>query len=202
MATKIHARIAFTTGASIGWSIERLSDGKLLDFNDGTFKSSAWTTKIQAIAEGTGDFVASYSKDFVTSAAQFTDGRYTITYHNTASANAVILRESLQMRGADDMADVWQSLVPGSYPSGSAGLILGNVATGVVLTSAGLDAVVIEAGLNARQAIQLDTAVLAGVIAGAGTGTVTAKGAGIATTRVTAAVDGVGNRSALTLNPT
>lgn len=72
--------------------------------------------------------------------------------------------------------------------------------TGYSLAAAGLDSVVVETGLNARQALSLNAAALAGVLAGAGTTTITIKGAGVATTRITATVDPDGNRSALTLN--
>lgn len=67
--------------------------------------------------------------------------------------------------------------------------------TAVALASTGLDAVTVEVGLNARQALSLASAVMAGTIAGAGTGTITISGAGVATTRITAAVDDAGNRT-------
>jgi hypothetical protein len=71
----------------------------------------------------------------------------------------------------------------------------------VTLAPAGVDLVVTESGLNMRQAISLDTAALCGVLSGANTATVTIKGAGVGTTRVSASVDGVGNRTAVTLSP-
>jgi hypothetical protein len=58
----------------------------------------------------------------------------------------------------------------------------------------------IETGLTPRQAMRLFAAALGGVLSGAGTTTITIKGAGVGTTRVTATVDTDGNRSALTLN--
>ena len=58
----------------------------------------------------------------------------------------------------------------------------------------------IETGLTPRQAMRLFAAALGGVLSGGGTTTITIKGAGVATTRVTATVDADGNRSALTLN--
>jgi hypothetical protein len=74
---------------------------------------------------------------------------------------------------------------------------------GKVLDPTGLDQVVVEAGLNARQALAINTASLAGVVAGALTTLVTiaAAGAGNAgTNRITAVVDNSGNRTAVTLN--
>lgn len=74
------------------------------------------------------------------------------------------------------------------------------------LTAAGLDGVTVESGMNARQALSLDAAVLAGLISGAGTLTsastyeITIKGAGTNTTRVVAQTDQNGNRTAITLS--
>jgi hypothetical protein len=90
--------------------------------------------------------------------------------------------------------------VAGSVASVMAGVTVSDK-TGFSLAAAGLDLVVIETGLNLRQATSLNTAALAGVLAGAATATITIKGAGVATTRITATVDSDGNRSALTLNP-
>lgn len=73
---------------------------------------------------------------------------------------------------------------------------------GTVLAAAGLDLVVVEAGLNARQAMSIAVAAAAGQLAGGGTTTVTIAAAGVpATTRITATVDASGNRSAVTLSP-
>jgi hypothetical protein len=71
----------------------------------------------------------------------------------------------------------------------------------VSLGTAGLDAVTVETGLNARQALSIAAASGAGVLAGATTSTVTIAGAGVATNRITASVDGSGNRTAVTLAP-
>lgn len=84
--------------------------------------------------------------------------------------------------------------------TGTSGVVVASGSkTGYSLASSGLDAIVIESGMNARQAMSINTAALAGVLAGGGTTTVTIKGAGVATTRITSTVDGDGNRSAVTL---
>ena len=70
----------------------------------------------------------------------------------------------------------------------------------VTLAAAGLDAVAIEAGVNARQALSAVLASAAGVLLGAGTGTVIIKGGTTSATRITASTDNAGNRSALTLS--
>jgi hypothetical protein len=72
---------------------------------------------------------------------------------------------------------------------------------GVHLKADGLDLIVVETGLNARQALSINAAALAGVLAGAATNTITVTGAGVATNRLTASVDEDGNRSAVTLSP-
>jgi hypothetical protein len=84
--------------------------------------------------------------------------------------------------------------------TGTAGVVVASGSkTGYSLAAAGLDAIVVETGLNARQALAVNAAALAGVLSGAATTTVTVKGAGVATTRITATVDADGNRSAVTL---
>ena len=126
--------------------------------------------------------------------------------------------------------DPWSVLIPGSYPAGSAGAVLGGnidapistrstfdggvVAsvtapvtvgtmtdkTGYTLAAAGLDAIEVEAGVNARQALSPILAASAGVVAGAGTGVVIIKGGNSSVTRITATTDNAGNRSSVTLS--
>ena len=70
----------------------------------------------------------------------------------------------------------------------------------VALAPAGLDAVQVESGVNARQALSPILAASAGVLLGAGTGTIVIKGGNVAVTRITATTDNAGNRSAVTLS--
>ena len=126
------------------------------------------------------------------------------------------------------VVDPWSVALPGSYATGSAGAILGknldaqvssrsifaggqvaSVATPVTvgvnndkagyLLAAGLDAIQVEGGVNARQAISPILAACAGIVAGAGTGVVVIKGGNTSTTRITAITDNAGNRSSVTL---
>jgi hypothetical protein len=70
----------------------------------------------------------------------------------------------------------------------------------VGLASNGLDAVVVETGMNARQSLAIAVAAVAGVLSGANTTTVSIAAAGVpATNRVSATVDQYGNRSAVNL---
>ncbi len=69
------------------------------------------------------------------------------------------------------------------------------------LVSTGLDDVVIESGLNARQALSIIAAADAGLISGQETLAPVIKGAGVSTTRITAVTDSDGNRTSVTLSP-
>ena len=71
---------------------------------------------------------------------------------------------------------------------------------GYKLASDGLDSIVVEVGVNARQALSPILAASAGVLSGAGTGTIVIKGGNVATTRITASTDADGNRTAVTLS--
>lgn len=74
--------------------------------------------------------------------------------------------------------------------------------TGYSLAAAGLDSIVVEVGLNARQALSIIASSGGGVLAGAATTSVTIAAAGVAATnRITATVDASGNRSVVTLSP-
>jgi hypothetical protein len=82
-----------------------------------------------------------------------------------------------------------------------AGGAVASVTAGVTLAAAGLDSITVETGLNGRQALAEILAACAGVLSGAGTGTITIKNPAGATTRITATTDSSGNRSAIALNP-
>lgn len=75
------------------------------------------------------------------------------------------------------------------------------VKTGYSLSSSGLDSIVIETGVNARQAISVIASAAVGVLAGAATTTVTIAAAeNSGTNRITATVDADGNRDSVTLS--
>lgn len=103
-----------------------------------------------------------------------------------------------------EIADgVWDEAHGGHVASGSTGESLNAAAdkTGHKLASDGVDLVVIETGINLRQAHALELAALTGKISGAPGTTVTIKGADNSTTRILATVDADGNRSSMTLTP-
>ncbi len=236
----LRVRFQYTTGASLGYSIERLSDGRFFDFADQTFKDIP-TTTVAVLNEDTGSFLGRYKVTLSsTPIAQFTNGDYVITIHNRSSANAVIGQLATVMNNGDDATvvpslvggggvDPWSVQLPGPYGAGTAGAILGqnldarvstrstysggpvasvvspvvvganNDKSGYSLAAAGLDAVNVEPGINARQALSPILAAAAGTLAGAGTGTITIRGANTLITRITASTDNAGNRSAVTL---
>jgi hypothetical protein len=78
-----------------------------------------------------------------------------------------------------------------------------NDKTAYELDSAGLDQVVAETGINARQALALILDAVASVLSGAtgGASTITIKNPANSATRISATVDANGNRTAVTLNP-
>lgn len=86
--------------------------------------------------------------------------------------------------------------------TGTAGVVVASGSkTGYSLAAAGLDSIVIETGVNARQAVSAIAAACAGVASGLATTTAVYRAAANSgTTRITATVDADGNRSAVTLN--
>ncbi len=235
----IRIRYQYPAGSALGYSIERLSDGTFFDFSSAAF-AAAPTTLIAALPEDTGSFAGRYKATLAaTPAAQFTDGDYAVTIHNTAT-NTVAGELAVVMHSGNDATvtpgpggagtDPWAAALPGGYPAGSAGAILGGnldarvssrsvfaggaVAgvtapvtvgtnydkTGYSLAAAGLDSITVETGVNARQALSPILAASAGVLIGAGTGTIVVKGGNTALTRVTATTDNAGNRTAVVLS--
>jgi len=237
----LRVRFQYTQGASLGYSIERLADGMNYDFADSTFKATP-TTPVAALVPGAGSRAGVYSATISsTPQAQFTNGDYAVYINNTVASNAVIGVIEAVMYNGDDATyfaagggggngnDPWATILPGAYPDGSAGAILGanldakvssrstyagGVVAGVtapvtvganqdksgyVLAPSGLDAVMIEPSVNARQALVPILASAAGAISGAGTGTVVIKGGNSATSRIMATTDNAGNRSSVIL---
>jgi hypothetical protein len=85
---------------------------------------------------------------------------------------------------------------------GSGWVSAGTVAdkAGYSLSPSGLDAITVENGVNARQALSPILAASAGVVTGAGTGTIVIRGANVTASRIIATTDNAGNRSSVTLS--
>lgn len=147
---------------------------------------------------------------------------------NAMDCDSLIPLTTWDPYGVNGGFDPWSVSLPGAYASGTAGARLGLVdvavssrstfsggavasvsapvtvgsnldKSGYLLAPAGLDAIEVEPGINARQAMSPMLAALGGVVSGAGTGTITFRGANSMTTRITAVTDAEGNRSVVTL---
>jgi hypothetical protein len=230
----LRIRFQYPTGATLGVSIERLSDGLLFDNSDTTFKANP-TSPIAALPEDTGIFRGRFKINL--NSTQFASGDYAVTIHDQ-SLGTVAAQIAAVINNGDDatvipltpvIPDPWSTALPGLYPDGSAGAIIGQkldvkvstrstfsggtVAgvtapvtvgtsldkTGYSLSSNGLDSVSIEPGVNLRQAVSPILAASAGVLSGAGTGSIVIKGANVSTTRILASTDNAGNRTSVTL---
>ena len=90
----------------------------------------------------------------------------------------------------------------GSVGGVSSAVTVGTVSdkTGYSLAPSGLDGILVETGINVRQALSPILASSAGSLSGAGTGTIIIRGGNVATTRITATTDNAGNRSTVTLS--
>ncbi len=71
--------------------------------------------------------------------------------------------------------------------------------TGYELSAKGIDQILVEPGVNARQALSPILAAVAGTLSGAGTGSIVIKGGNVGTTRILAATDSAGNRTSVSL---
>lgn len=289
----LRLRFLGPTGSSLGYSIERLSDGSLYDFSTSQFTSGTPTTPLRSLPENLpgfpGQFKATLSP---TPVAQFSNGDYAITVIDQV-ANISIGQIAVVMSGGDDTTVIpggpvasvvapvtvgtnndksgyalsqsfpnnFASLtidgsgritagsvtdksgyslsqsfpanfanlaidsatggmtvkgyIPGQDPAslvlaapanklatdGSGRVTAGSVVdkSGYALAAAGLDAVPVEAGINARQALAPILAASAGVVTGAGTGTIVIQGANAAVSRIVANTDNAGNRLSVVL---
>jgi hypothetical protein len=135
----LRIRFQYQTAALLGFSIERLNDGLLYDFaNTGptanTFAAIP-SVGIASLPEDTGVFVGRYKSNLsATPPSQFVDGDYCVTIHNLAGNNIAVGELRLEMHAGDDGPvfptqaggiDPWASILPGSYPAGSAGAVVG-----------------------------------------------------------------------------
>ncbi len=291
MALRI--RFLGPTGFTLGYSIERLSDGSLYDFSTSQFTSGTPTTPLRSLPENTPSFPGQYKTTLSpTPVSQFTNGDYAVTVVDQV-ANLCIGIHGAVMSGGDDtsvipggpVASVTAPVTVGtnndktgyalsqSFPSNFSSLsitaggavtagtvadksgyalsqalpanfanlaidsatggitvkgyavgqdpaslvlaspanklatdgvgrvIAGTVAdkVGYTLAAAGLDSITVETGINARQALSPILAASAGVITGAGTGTIVIQGANASTSRIVATTDNAGNRLSVVL---
>lgn len=228
MALRI--RFLGPTGSTLGFSIERLSDGSLYDFSTSQFTSGTPTTPIQSLPENLPGFPGQYKATLTsTPVAQFSNGDYVITVIDQGANLCVGVTHAVMSNGDDTtvipggpVASVVAPVTVGTnndksgysigqaFPAnfanltidGSGRVVAGSVAdkSGYALAAAGLDAIPVEAGINARQALAPILAASAGVVTGAGTGTIVIQGANGNASRIVATTDNAGNRLAVVLS--
>ncbi|MFM7591561.1 MAG: hypothetical protein ACKO85_07170, partial [Isosphaeraceae bacterium] len=100
MALRI--RFQYFSGAQVGYSIERLADGLILDQSDMTFKTSP-TIAIGQLNEGTSPYTGIYRVTLAnTPVAQFTNGNYAISIHRIDMNNTVLGLLRTTMINGDD----------------------------------------------------------------------------------------------------
>src|SRR5437764_10463409 len=91
----LRVRFQYPASASLGFSIERLADGLFYDFattgpTPGQFTANPQTL-ISPLPADSGNFAGRYRATLTpTPAAQFANGDYCITVHNTAAGNVVV----------------------------------------------------------------------------------------------------------------
>jgi VCBS repeat-containing protein len=152
------------------------------------------TAEIGAAGAGLTDvgLSAAALQDIVTIAQIQAECEAALAAYTAATAANISSAES-SIRGAD--SDDLKSI------SDEIGALNDIDGTAVKLAADGLNAVVVETGLNMLEVMRLIAAALCGTLAGANTTEVTIKNAGGTTTRIVATVDQSGNRSAVVLTP-
>jgi hypothetical protein len=194
----LRIRFLGPTGSNLGFSIERLSDGSLYDFSTSQFTNGTPATPLQSLPENTPSFPGQYKATLnPTPVAQFANGDYVITVVDQV-ANLCVGLLGAVMSGGDDT-----TVIPGGpVASVVAPVTVGtnNDKTGYALASTGLDAITVESGINVRQALSPILAASAGVVTGAGTGTIVIQGANASASRIVATTDNAGNRLSVVLS--
>lgn len=246
MAMRI--RFQYITSSRLGFSVERLADGLILDHASQTFKTAP-AQPIANLTEAVSPFAGIYRATLSnTPITEFPNGYYAIGIHKIDSNNQVVsLLVSGMVEGDDNSVatggsstgsvdisalarGVWNyatnaltttdsvgKLVKDSldasissrstYNGGPVESVTNPVVVktnqdkaGYALAGTGLDAIVVEQGINARQALSPILAATAGVISGATTGQIVIRGGNASVTRIQATTDNQGNRTSVTLN--
>lgn len=173
-----------TLGAAI-LAIKAKTDALPTHFTNATFSADGvFAAAALAAGPSGGGGSGSDTPGTTTLLGRLTSGRAT----NLDSLDAAVSSRSTYAGGA--VASVTAPVTVGTN-SDKAGYSLG---------ASGVDAIAVEAGINLRQALSPILAAAAGTLSGAGTGTVTVKGANTSTTRIVAATDGQGDRTSVTLS--
>lgn len=100
-----------------------------------------------------------------------------------------------KLSGAASAGDPWVTSLPGAYPPGSAGALLGGVSSETWKT-------LIESGYTAEELLRLLVAALVGKASGGGTTNIAFRSLGDSKDRIAMTVDADGNRSAVSIDAT
>jgi hypothetical protein len=172
----LHVYFTASPGQSLQYAVLRRSDGKLYDFQNSVFSStpaSAWAGLPELTSVVGGLYSATLTP---TPSAQFSNDQYIVPVKNTATGAAAGVAVA-EMYGGDD-APVFPAAVASAVWT-----------------------YLIEAGIQAAQALSVAGSAGGGVLAGAGTTTVTLAALGSpGTNRITAQTDASGNRTSIQLN--
>ena len=196
----------FTTASSIGKSLYTsgvVPGGTNGLFIAGTNAATIITTSLTTHFVGTIDTLTTYTGDTPQTGDSF--GRIgALGAGLTALASQASITSLSSAVGTPAQAatalstDQWTNTRAGYQDNLSGGAVA--LASGVILTAAGMDDVVVETGLNARQSLSIIAAACGGVSSGVNAGSPVYKGAGVATTRISATASN-GDRSSVTLSP-
>lgn len=209
MSKEITTQATFLIGATVYASADRFGQR----WNGSAFEAvllSHWGTYAFALAEATG--TGFFSADMP--AGINTAGPVDVTLYQQASASPaatdrVVGSGSVQWSGSSVVYQTGDGFARLGAPTGASiavdiqtrstynGGAVASVTdkTGYALSSAGLDSVIVESGLNARQSLSLLSAIDLGNATGLGTTAVAFAGAGVSTPRVSAVLDSAGNRT-------
>lgn len=142
----LRVRFQYSSGSSLGVSVEQLSTGSFFDFS--TSGSTAQTfvplasaaTPIEPIPEGTGITLGSYSLTYAaTPIAQWTNGDYAVRIHNSNSANMTIGMIGATIWDGDDQPSVDSTVAPNWFATGGSAPSAAAVATAILTDTTSTD---------------------------------------------------------------
>ena len=137
------------------------------------------------------------------------------TWNTVLSGHLTAGSTGAALNAAGAAGDPWSTAIPGAYGAGTAGFIVGTNLDATISSRAqtsdvpsansNADALLdraagIETGITPRQGLRVMLSALCGKLSGAGTATVKIRDTNDTKDRITATVDSVGDRTAVTLN--
>lgn len=102
----LRVAVQYLPGSTLGYSIKRLSDGYYYNFTTGAFVASQPSTSdlIATLPALAAPYSGRYEATLTpTPQAQFSDGFYSVTVHDTAASNNVVMVLQDEMASGDDL---------------------------------------------------------------------------------------------------